>query len=537
MNLKLYRTIFSATILQKTALNVGGSESDSSSSATFRDGNGRLTIPATGVAGAFIETAMRLFPEIETSDESNNVEGFKWEHLSGKRRGKSIGDTLSAFNFENVHLVYEENNKNKATEMRQGVGINAFTGTSADKSLFEYEIVPAGTKWKLFLEVDTSRTGLTGEYVAALVLNEWEKGYGWFGKNNARGCGWFELQDIKVLELPLTPQTLEAWPDSSETFEKSLNKIKESGFSKDIPFSELVKNAKIQLADKLSSDWHYIKLSYSIEPGKSSDGYGCDFLQSGGHAANADYSLEENVLNSMIIPPCLKSENAKTKSKYLNNLEMDKPFPMTYYKDGNYKPFLPGSTVRGAFRSKISELKRGKNKRNNNDNNIFYGVLDPNCKSKLESGKFTLGELEKLLGIAIQRKKSENENNNDDIYSSRILVSDAMLTDDQKFSLVQLEQHTEDEFCAGVYGSGKFDCTLLVKGKLTFDFIIEGCSKESVMNDYNFINETLKLAEKGWVPIGGGVYKGFGWLKWICNHKTIRKIADDNAGILEDNNE
>ena len=182
-------------------------------------------------------------------------------------------------------------------------------------------------------------------------------------------------------------------------------------------------------------------------------------------------------------------------------------------------------------------MKRGKNKKNNNDNDIFYGVLDPNCKSKLESGKFTLGKLEKLLGIAIQRKKDENGNTKDEIYSSRILVSDAILTEDQKFSLVQLEQHAEDEFCAGVYGSGKFDCTLLVKGKLTFDLIIEGCSRESVMNDYNCINETLKLAEKGWVPIGGGVYKGFGWLKWICNHRTIRKIADDNAGILEDNNE
>ena len=489
------------------------------------------------MAGAFVETAMRLFPEIETSDKTKNVEGFKWEYLSGKRKNKSIGDTLSAFCFENLHPVYEENDKSKITEMRKGVGINAFTGTSADKSLFEYEIVPAGTKWKLFLEVDTSRTGVTGEYVAALVLNEWEKGYGWFGKNNARGCGWFELQDICVIELPLREQTLDVWPNSSKTFEDAFDDVKKLDFIKEIPFSELVKNAKIQLADKLSSDWHYIKLSYSIEPGKSSDGYGYDFLQSGGHAANADYSLEENVLNSMIVPSCLNSENGETKSEYLNNLEMDKPFPMTYYEDGNYKPFLPGSTVRGAFRSKISELKRGKNKKNNKDNNIFYGVLDPNCKSKLESGKFTLGDLEKLFGIAIQRKKNENEETRDEIYSSRILVSDAMLTEDQKFSFVQLEQHAEDEFCAGVYGSGKFDCTLLVEGKLTFDIIIEGCNRESVMNDYRIINETLKLAEKGWVPIGGGVYKGFGWLKWLCNQKTIRKIADDNAGILEDNNE
>ena len=544
MNTNKYRTIFSAIIKQKTALTVGGSEGDSSSSLMFRDGLNRLTIPATSVAGAFCETAMRLFPELEKAKKGDGFKDLRWEHLTGKRQyeinsltkkkiKKDIGDTISAFCFENLHPIYEENDKSQITEMRQGVGIDAFTGTSADKSLFDFEIVPAGTKWKLFLEVDTSRTGVTGEYVASLVLNEWEKGYGWLGKNNTRGCGWFELNNICVIELPLTEEALEKWPNSTKTFKDAFDDVKKLDFTKEIPFSELVSNAKQYLADKISKDWYYIKMSYSIEPG-SSDGYGYDFLQSGGHAANADYSLEPNVLDSMLVPISLKAN----KNEYLKGMELDKPFPMTYYyEDGEYKPFLPGSTVKGAFRSIISRIKRGENKKKKIDNNGFWGILDPNSKKKLESRKFKMGDLEELFGIAIQRRRDENEKKEDDICSSNILFSDAMLEKNSSFSLVQQEQHAEDEFCAGVYGTGKFDSTVLIKGKLCFDIIIEGKSRVEVTNNYKLISKTLDLAKKGWVPIGGGVFKGFGWLKWVLDKKQsgLRKIADDTLQSLEAN--
>ncbi len=57
-----YRTLIQASIVQTTALAVGGSSPDGNPDACYRDGLGRLTIPGTGLAGALVETAARLFP-------------------------------------------------------------------------------------------------------------------------------------------------------------------------------------------------------------------------------------------------------------------------------------------------------------------------------------------------------------------------------------------------------------------------------------------------------------------------------------------
>jgi len=515
--MKNYRTLICGKMRQKTALNVGGASQDSSSVMTFRNGDGLLTIPATSLAGAFVETAMRLFPDFGKKNS-----GPEWKRISGKLRN-SIDDEFmaSVFNFENMHTL-----RGVFTEMRQGVGINAATGTAAEGTLFESEVVPAGTEWGFFLEIDTFRGGQVAEAIAMMVLGEWNSGYGWLGKNNARGCGWFEFLEPELLQLPV--DCLGLWPDSSKTVSQVFDDLKKQANIKKTDFKTVYDESIKLLSSVLTSSWHYLSLKFAIKPGESGDGYGYDAIQSGGHEALPSLYGFLEVQNKFLPPHSLSG----CSEKYTVDLSLDKPFPVTIIEN-RVEPFLPGSSIRGALRSVAAKNLRGTRKQN--DEHGTWGVFDPNrladeIKKKIKlymsasgshnemnsscekrSTDFTPGIFEELFGI--------------DKIAGKILISDAKLIESDEYLFFSQEQHAEDEFTAGVFGSGKFNSTVLLKGGMEFEVIIESCSKEEVVNFYRLIEPALNMAVKGWVPVGGGRNKGAGWLPWQLIQRQIRKIA------------
>jgi CRISPR-associated RAMP protein (TIGR02581 family) len=82
-------------------------------------------------------------------------------------------------------------------DVRDGVAIDRDKGTAADGKLYNYEVVPAGTRFKLHLEAEN--------------LGDWQRGLLWLGLRalkdgrvalggfTSRGLGWVRLEEPAVL--------------------------------------------------------------------------------------------------------------------------------------------------------------------------------------------------------------------------------------------------------------------------------------------------------------------------------------------------
>src|SRR5262249_36251379 len=157
-----------------------------------RDGAGRPTIPGTGLAGALIETAGRLFPQLFT--DKNHKTG--WNRITGKGRKPADVEEeeeeklrQSLWHFWPSHPKLE-----LATEAGGGVGLRQAPGATAAeaRALFDMDTIPAGQRWELFFEIDTWRGrdyDEPVEAVALLALWEWTEGRCWLGASAARGLG------------------------------------------------------------------------------------------------------------------------------------------------------------------------------------------------------------------------------------------------------------------------------------------------------------------------------------------------------------
>ncbi len=95
----------------------------------------------------------------------------------------------------------------------------------------------------------------------------------------------------------------------------------------------------------------------------------------------------------------------------------------------------------------------------------------------------------------------------------RILVQDGALAG-RDFKIARLEHHAEDEFTAGVYGGGKFDCNVLLAGAMSFRIVLEAPSLEDLQAMVQPLAPALELARLGQLPLGGGKWRGAGWLPW-----------------------
>ena len=97
----------------------------------------------------------------------------------------------------------------------------------------------------------------------------------------------------------------------------------------------------------------------------------------------------------------------------------------------------------------------------------------------------------------------------------RILVRDAALAVSDggitpHYVIARLEHHAEDEFTAGVYGGGKFDCDVLLEGRMDFQIVLEAPSLEDLQAMVQRVAPALELARPRQLPLGGGKWRGAG---------------------------
>ncbi|MCR4412725.1 MAG: RAMP superfamily CRISPR-associated protein [Thermoguttaceae bacterium] len=196
-----------------------------------------------------------------------------------------------------------------------------------------------------------------------------------------------------------------------------------------------------------------------------------------------------------------------------------------------FQPFLPGSSIRGALRHATSRLMRARK----------CEVADPNfsgdaeaqrlrdhLKGKQESGEPLSDHVTRALADPVTQVFGLEE------LCARGLVSDAALASkDYAFTLARAEHHAEDEFTAGVYGSGKFDSDLLLQGPMQFRIVAEAPTLEELRSMAETLAPALELARLGHLPIGGGKWRGAGWVPWQIGPMELARIGD-RAGRAED---
>lgn len=483
---KHFRTVFFGEVVQLTSLTVSGSlEDNNTDSPLSRDGQNRLTLRGTSLAGALIETARKLGYKIE-------------DYISG-------GEKESRWIIYNSHPTDEKNIK---VEKRQMVGLLHQTRASAEEkhALFDIETTPRGVRWPFMVEINVldDNEGKSAEALFAKVASEWQNNFGILGGNAARGCGFVKIEKLTIARL-YAPDVFGKWPNSNcDNLAEKLNehiKNKDTGFEKIELDKLLAENRPLKMDNGHIK--HQLKITAQINVGENNDGYGVDMLSVGGHFSNLD-RFNEDVKNKF-----LKAEGMKSVSDDTDFMFVYSKYPIDLKNPGDVKsrPFIPGSSIRGALRHTISEMLRKQK----------HQIRDPNSKTK--NLKSSIDTLDKLFGFVDEAKNSTT--GKFDVSDGALVVFDSYLADDN-YTMALIEHHAEDEFTAGVYGSGKFNRVAMVNGRMKVEMIIEAKDDATLKKYCNLLAPALNLANNGHFDLGGGAYRGFGWPTWQKFNITTR---------------
>jgi CRISPR/Cas system CSM-associated protein Csm3 (group 7 of RAMP superfamily) len=506
---RIYRTLVRGRLRQQTSLVVGGSSAriGGADVQCARDGQGRLTIPGTSLAGCLVETAGRVFPDLFQPRESR---AELWRRITGKTRTGVADDVLqSLWHFRPAHRTTEW------VEWRQGVGLRQATSAAATeaRALYDLETIPAGEAWDLFLDVDTLRGGDKLEAVGLLALGEWGQGRCWLGAGPARGLGWMRLEDLEVLRLPATAEALDSWPDSTRSLEETWARARA------IPGTEAFDGQRA--ATLASGLWGgplplgrfcYVELAGEVMAGRRGDGYGWDTLSVGGHPAGFRAPLEDLLMSPL----------GERRADYLAGHDPDTPVLTSGSGEDSQKPLVPGSGLRGPLRHAASKLYRG----------LHPGaeIVDPNADDPQRPGRrreTSSDPVSLLFGLTGQ--------------CGRLLVADARPAEAVSCRLVCLQQHAEDEFTGGVYGSGKFDRTAVLEGAFCFRMVVEAPTADDMGGYLETLKPALRLAELGFVPLGGAKTRGAGGGPWRftaieygrAGEPPQRLLLQDGASVVD----
>ena len=310
-------TLFTATLVQDSALSVSGVDRESSSDRPFAMIDGVPVLSGRGLKGAAVAMARRFFDPLprSVSEDANHAEALH----------------RSAWEFSNST---PDGDKDARLPLRAGVGIFQKTGARAPHVLYDREVVPAGTRWPLVLRVDWSRAEAEAdeaEGILGYVLAEhWAKGRCWLGSDVARGLGWCHLENLCAYRFD--ERTYETWVTSGR------NKLPDP--LPEIPIVEPTRSWCFRALE--------VRLAFGeYRPnGDQEPPWGLDMLAVGPHSA--ERSLQRFGTGTWARPPWAASTGATA-----GELETDRALLME-----QMCPLLPGASVRGPMRHAFSRAVR-----------------------------------------------------------------------------------------------------------------------------------------------------------------------------------
>jgi CRISPR/Cas system CSM-associated protein Csm3 (group 7 of RAMP superfamily) len=477
---KPYKTLIEGTLVQLTAFSVGGRDSHARvDSPVARDGDGRLTLRGSGIAGAFIASARRLAggevqPAVSAGTPSEQAEARK-KAKQDKQPELRLTESLWRF-----HTSHPEPPQNPAQEVRAGVGIRQDTGAAADGLKYEVETIPAGTRWPFLLEVDDYRdTAGSAAALALHVIEDWRE-VCLLGRNVARGLGWMQLQGVQVIRLAAADAL--RWPDASQSPRKAFAALaNETGRLLDATQLDEIRNALPTAPRPRLMGTGTVRIHAA--PGESD--WGLDTLSLGG--SEAMRSLQEAAL----------SDIADAHPGGADDFDPDLVLAWTKPIDAERpEPFIPGSGLRGPMRHQLSWWLRSREGETVHDPNTTAGR-----KALAKQERDARDPIEQLFGTGP--------------HAGALLIADATLTEPwSDDAVLPLEQHAEDEFTGGTFAEAKFNRLALVRGTFRFRFLIEADDPKQLAEFRRLLSILNDLGQARQMPIGGANWRGHGWVRW-----------------------
>jgi CRISPR/Cas system CSM-associated protein Csm3 (group 7 of RAMP superfamily) len=205
----------------------------------------------------------------------------------------------------------------------------------------------------------------------------------------------------------------------------------------------------------------WIEIEGTLHAGENKDGedvWGIDSLSIGGHASE---ELEAVWDKRFLAPKGIKDEETKA--------AFDPDFAVVTWNDGKQRvPYIPGSSLRGPLRHALSRTP----------------------------SKHLVNELFGTVSA-----------------SAKLLIRDALPDPEKAIKLAWIQHHAEDEFAGSTYESAKFDRVAVMEGSFRWKMVLEDATDDQKAA----LRDLLVLAQAGQIGIGGGQWRGHGWLRWETN--------------------
>lgn len=305
-------TLFTAILVQDSALSVSGLDRESSADQPFSLVDGMPTLVGRGLKGAAVAMAKRFFDPLP----------------------RAVSDDIKHGALRRSAWEFTDATTTSAPRARAGVGIRHKTGARAHRVLYDREVIPAGATWQLSFRVDWSHVvsddeGREAEGILGYVLaRHWTHGRCWLGGGAARGLGWCHLEDLKAYRFD--EPSYERWIASGRTELPAA-----------LDAAPIVEPTRSWCFRMLDVDITFGE--YKPEPDESA--WGLDMLAIGPHST--ERAVQPTGDGTWAKPSW--AANAQT----LDTMSTDRALLM----EGN-RPLLPGASVRGPLRHSFSRAER-----------------------------------------------------------------------------------------------------------------------------------------------------------------------------------
>jgi hypothetical protein len=451
-------TLFTATLVQDSALSVSGLDRETSADQPFALVDGVPTLVGRGLKGAAVAMAKRFFDPLPRAI-SDDI-----KHGALRRSAWEFADATTA----------------GVPRIRAGVGIRQRTGARAGGVLYDREVIPAGTKWRLSFRVDRTFALDAAEFAEAegilgyVLAEHWAKGRCWLGGGVARGLGWCHIEDLRTYRFD--EANYEAWVKDGRPREPKVSPVA-------VPTVTPTRSWCFRTLDVNVSFGEY-----KPDPGEAA--WGLDMLALGPH--DSECAVQPTGDGRWAKPAW--ATNVQTPDV----LSADRALLME-----GARPLLSGASVRGPMRHAFSRRKRAEG----------YDVKDPH----LVQGDVGVDDVAgKAFGTVSQ--------------SSRILVRDARA--EGEWAAAKLHMHAEDEFSAGSYGSAKRDAVRLLKGTFPVRIVVEGATSEEVEPLVKLVDRQVALGALGHLPVGGHKTRGAGCAHWQAKPWVVDDVTKARVWTL-----
>lgn len=309
-------TLFTATLVQDSALSVSGLNRETSADQPFALVDGVPTLVGRGLKGAAVAMAKRFFDPLPRA-VSDDI-----KHGALRRSAWEFADATAT----------------GVPRIRAGVGIRQKTGARAGGVLYDREVIPAGTQWQLSFRVDWSQIpdsmrddeGREADGILGYVLAEhWANGRCWLGGGAARGLGWCHIDDLKAYHFD--EASYDEWIKAGRPREPNVSAVM-------VPVVSPTRSWCFRTLDVNVSFGEY-------KPDPSDAAWGLDMFAVGTH--DTERAVQATGDGTWAKPAWATNGNAP------DALSTDRALLM----EGG-RPLLPGASVRGPLRHAFSRMER-----------------------------------------------------------------------------------------------------------------------------------------------------------------------------------